>query len=80
MSIAPQASPSAQFSEAEWALRVELACCYRLIDHFGLTDLVYNHITVRLPDDSHPFDEEIFLINGFGLHYTRRSRPRTSSG
>ena len=68
--ITPHASPSTAFSEEEWALRVELACCYRLIDHFGLTDLVYNHITVRLPDDSHPFEDEIFLINGFGRHYT----------
>ncbi len=60
----------AQFSEEEWKARVELACCYRLIDHFGLTDLVYNHITVRLPDGSHDFGKELFLINGFGLHYT----------
>lgn len=60
----------AQYSEAEWDARVQLACCYRLIDHFGLTDLVYNHITVRLPDDSHDFGKEIFLINGFGLHYS----------
>ena len=70
MTVTPQKTPTASFSEAEWALRVELACCYRLIDHFGLTDLVYNHITVRLPDDAHPHDGEVFLINGFGLHYT----------
>lgn len=70
MTVTSTSNPTAQYSEEEWALRVDLACCYRLIDHFGLTDLVYNHITARLPDDSHPFDGEIFLINGFGLHYT----------
>jgi len=68
--VTPHSAPDASYSEAEWALRKDLACCYRLIDHFGLTDLVYNHITARLPDDSHSFDDEIFLINGFGLHYT----------
>ncbi len=58
----------AKYSEDEWRLRVELAACYRLVEHFGMADLVYNHITVRLPD---PVDgKEVFLINGFGRHYT----------
>lgn len=55
-------------SEAEWALRVELACCYRLVEHFGMADLVYNHITARLPYEVD--GQEVFLINGFGRHYT----------
>lgn len=58
----------ARYSEEEWKLRVELAACYRLIDHFGMTDLVYNHITARLPYDVD--GKEVFLINGFGRHYT----------
>ena len=57
-----------KYSEDEWRLRVELAACYRLVEHFGMADLVYNHITVRLPD---PVDgKEVFLINCFGRHYT----------
>lgn len=75
MSIAPfkATTNTSSFSDAEWKARVELACCYRLIDHFGLTDLVYNHITLRL-DEPTGIDtggeSEVFLINGFGLHYT----------
>ena len=60
-----------RYTEAEWAARVELAACYRLIDHFGLTDLVFNHITARVPDA--PAGEELLLINGFGLHYSEIS-------
>lgn len=51
-------------SEAEWRARVDLAAAYRLTDHFGMTALVYNHITARVPGT----DDE-FLINEFGLGY-----------
>lgn len=51
-------------SEAEWQARVELAACYRLMPMFGMSDLVYNHITSRIPGD-----EERILINAFGLMY-----------
>ena len=52
-----------QVSEAEWAARVELAACYRLVDYYGMTDMIYNHITLRIPgtDD--------LLINLYGLLY-----------
>ena len=39
----------AHVSEAEWQARIDLAACYRLVDHFGMTDLIYNHITARVP-------------------------------
>ena len=49
---------------AEWELRVELAAMYRIFDYLGWTELIYNHITARVPgSDRH------FLINPFGLHY-----------
>lgn len=48
----------------EWRLRVELAACYRIVDHLGWTELIYSHITTRLPGAS---DE--FLINPYGLRY-----------
>lgn len=51
-------------SSGEWDIRVELAACYRLMAHFGLTDLIYNHITARVPGDEHHF-----LINPYGLLY-----------
>ncbi|MDB5829576.1 MAG: aldolase, partial [Variovorax sp.] len=51
-------------SAAEWQTRVELAACYRLVQRYGMCDLIYNHITARVPgEDGH------FLINPFGLMY-----------
>ena len=54
----------APVSEAERAARIELAACYRIFDMLGWTELIFNHITVRVPGD-----EVRFLINPFGLHY-----------
>ena len=53
----------------EWAARLELAACYRVFDLLGWTELIYNHITLRLPD-SVSGDDKQFLINPFGLHYS----------
>jgi ribulose-5-phosphate 4-epimerase/fuculose-1-phosphate aldolase len=50
-------------SAAEWQARVELAACYRLADAFGMTDLIYNHITARVPGT------DCLLINLYGLLY-----------
>lgn len=55
-------------SEAEWGQRVDLAACYRLVSHFGMTDLVYNHITARVPSASDAEPERL-LINAYGLLY-----------
>ncbi len=54
----------AHISAAEWALRVDLAACYRIFDHLGWTELIYNHITARVPGPA-----VHFLINPFGLMY-----------
>jgi len=51
-------------SPEEWQARQELACAYRLFDHFGWHELIYNHITVRVPGE-----KGHFLINPFGLMY-----------
>ena len=48
---APQRSIKAQVSEAEWALRVDLAACYRAIAMYGWDDLVFTHISARVPGD-----------------------------
>lgn len=53
----------------EWQARVELAACYRIFAMLGWTEMIYNHITLRLPD-SVTGGEKQFLINPFGLHYT----------
>jgi len=52
------------YADEEARLRRELAAVYRLIAHFKMTDLIYNHISVRLPGPEHRF-----LLNPFGLLY-----------
>ena len=49
-------------TDEEWQLRRELAACFRLLAHFRMTDLIYTHVTVRLPGP-----EQQFLINPYGL-------------
>ena len=53
----------------EWAARVQLAACYRIFAILGWTEMIYNHITVRVPTSASG-DEKQFLINPFGLHYS----------
>jgi ribulose-5-phosphate 4-epimerase/fuculose-1-phosphate aldolase len=50
---------------AEREARLTLAACYRIFAHLGWTELIYNHITLRLPGP-----ERHFLINPFGLAYS----------
>jgi len=52
-------------SAAERQARIDLAACYRLVAHFGMSDLIYNHITARVPDSK----DELILINPYGLMY-----------
>jgi len=54
----------ADIGDDEWQARTDLAACYRIFAHIGWTELIYNHITLRLPGP-----ETHFLINPFGLHY-----------
>jgi ribulose-5-phosphate 4-epimerase/fuculose-1-phosphate aldolase len=51
-----------QVSREEWDLRVALAAAYRLIAHFGWDDLVFTHLSARVPGDEHHF-----LINPYGM-------------
>ena len=50
-------------TEAEWRTRLDLTACYRMVDHYGWTSVVYNHITCRIPGTDH------LLINPFGMRY-----------
>lgn len=54
-----------RFSDEEWQARVALAGIYRVFAHMGWDELIYNHISLRIPGDG-----EHFLINPFGLHYS----------
>jgi ribulose-5-phosphate 4-epimerase/fuculose-1-phosphate aldolase len=51
-------------SPAERDTRIQLAACYRLVSHFGMSDLIYNHITARIPGP-----EGHLLINPYGMMY-----------
>lgn len=59
----PEAKAQFRYPEAEWQTRVHLAACYRLADLFGFSDIIWNHITARVPET------ERFLINRFGLRF-----------
>ena len=52
-----------QVSAEEWQTRLDLAACYRLVDKYEMTDLIYNHITARIPGTDN------LLINLYGLLY-----------
>jgi ribulose-5-phosphate 4-epimerase/fuculose-1-phosphate aldolase len=52
-------------SDAEREARVRLAACYRIFNHLGWVEMIFNHITLRVPGP-----EKLFLINPFGLHYS----------
>ncbi len=56
---------NSQMSEAEWEARQELAACYRVFDMLGWSEMIYNHITVKVSDEA-----DAFLINPFGLHFS----------
>ena len=48
----------------EWDTHVDLAGCYSFMAHFGMDDLIYNHISARVPSPN-----EYFLLNPFGFLY-----------
>src|SRR5438034_5324 len=64
MPTAARTAKELPMTDAERQARVELAACYRIFDMLGWTELIFNHITLRVPGS-----EPRFLINPFGLHY-----------
>jgi ribulose-5-phosphate 4-epimerase/fuculose-1-phosphate aldolase len=51
-------------SDEEWAIRVDLACAYRMIAHYGWDDLIFTHLSARIPGDEHHF-----LLNPYQLMF-----------
>jgi ribulose-5-phosphate 4-epimerase/fuculose-1-phosphate aldolase len=60
----PRGGAAIPITDAEWQARVQLAACYRVFDLLGWTEMIFNHITLRLPGP-----QRVFLINPFGLMY-----------
>ncbi len=71
----PERDPAADIAltDAERAARVQLAGCYRVFDLLGWTEMIFNHISLRVPG---PGPESVFLINPFGLHYSEVSASK----
>jgi len=61
-SIASFNQQARRLSDEEADIRLQLAACYRLVAHYGWTELIYNHISARVPGK-----EEHYLLNTFGL-------------
>src|SRR3546814_16836058 len=57
-------SMKAECSSEEWQARVDLAACYRLVEMYGMADMIANHISMRVPGAA-----EAFLINPYGMLY-----------
>jgi ribulose-5-phosphate 4-epimerase/fuculose-1-phosphate aldolase len=57
-------SLAGKVSPAEWEARIDLAAAYRLVAHYKWDDLVFTHITLRVPDT-----EDQFLINPYGMFF-----------
>ncbi len=53
-----------QVSAQEWQLRIDLAACYRAIAMYGWDDLVFTHVSARVPGP-----DEHFLINAYGMMF-----------
>jgi ribulose-5-phosphate 4-epimerase/fuculose-1-phosphate aldolase len=75
MNAVPKKSAAGMHPD-EWQARVQLAACYRAFDMLGWTEMIYNHITIRLPESvsggatGGASQSPQFLINPFGLHYS----------
>eukprot|EP00451_Oxyrrhis_marina_P036548 CAMPEP_0204371472 /NCGR_PEP_ID=MMETSP0469-20131031/46528_1 /ASSEMBLY_ACC=CAM_ASM_000384 /TAXON_ID=2969 /ORGANISM="Oxyrrhis marina" /LENGTH=325 /DNA_ID=CAMNT_0051361591 /DNA_START=40 /DNA_END=1018 /DNA_ORIENTATION=+ len=58
-----------RYSQQEWGLRCQLAVAYRIAAHYDWDQLVFNHITVKVPESEKLEHGPHFLINPFGLHF-----------
>jgi ribulose-5-phosphate 4-epimerase/fuculose-1-phosphate aldolase len=58
-----------QVSAEEWQLRLDLAACYRLVALYGWSDLVFTHISAKLPESVSGAGKHHFLINPYGLMF-----------
>src|SRR5437762_7544325 len=64
MEMLPLNSMKDRCTPAEWKARIDLAACYRLVAHYEMSDMMANHISLRVPDE-----ENAFLINAYGMLY-----------
>ena len=65
MTLPAPAASCARIPPAEWQTRIDLAAAYRLVAHFGWDDLIFTHISARIPGA-----HDLFLINPYGLLFS----------
>eukprot|EP00746_Dinoflagellata_sp_MGD_P085130 gnl/MRDRNA2_/MRDRNA2_33722_c0_seq1.p1 gnl/MRDRNA2_/MRDRNA2_33722_c0~~gnl/MRDRNA2_/MRDRNA2_33722_c0_seq1.p1 ORF type:complete len:321 (-),score=53.81 gnl/MRDRNA2_/MRDRNA2_33722_c0_seq1:346-1308(-) len=65
----PMVNGKAGFDAVEWEARCKLAMAYRLADHYGWDQIIYNHITVKVPGSDKAPGGPFFLINPLGLRF-----------
>ncbi len=58
--------PGTGIGDAEWRMRVDLAACYRLVDHYSMDDMFATHISARVPGQ-----HEHFLVNPYGILFNQ---------
>ncbi len=63
--MATQLKRNSKYSEAEWTARQELAACYRIFAMMGWDEMIFNHITVKVPEE-----DGSYLINPYGMHFS----------
>ncbi|MGF1707714.1 class II aldolase/adducin family protein [Enterovibrio baiacu] len=59
----PKLALKGKVSDVEWQQRVDLAACYRLVADMGWGDLIYTHLSLRIPDT------DTYLVNAFGVAF-----------
>src|SRR5919197_6712369 len=64
LSLLKLKSMKEQVTPEEWRTRVDLAACYRLVAHYGMSDMMANHISAAVPGE-----DRAFLINPYGMMY-----------
>ncbi|MEZ8143177.1 class II aldolase [Enterovibrio norvegicus FF-33] len=63
MDALPKLDLKGKVSDIEWQRRVDLAACYRLVAHMGWDDLIYTHLSLRIPETDN------YLVNAFGVAF-----------
>ena len=66
-------SMKGKVSDEEWAIRVDLAAAYRLVAYYGWDDLIFTHLSARIPGPEHHF-----LLNPYNLMFEEVTACRWS--
>ena len=60
--MATQLKPTIECSKEEWQARLDLAACYRIFDHLGWSESIYNHISLKVPGEEDTLVTQLFAF------------------